>query len=210
MNLRLSSFLLIAVVGLLASNATVNSQGRQGDVLVTVTNDKIMALPAGGSAIEEGLAVNERVEKTLARGQTGFAQTSDRLLGFSSELRRWTDLPLGAQEHVDRHHILPRLIVVQTNRQLYGFQEGRGHWTTEPLGTNEQAKQLYGRGHVAVVITTERALAFSSFTGGFFSFPWSTDERTLSVDETNDAIMVRTSARLLAFRSQTTEWVEVK
>ncbi len=82
MNLRRSSILLIAVVGLLASNATVNSQGRQGDVLVTVTNDKIMALPAGGSAIEEGLAVNERVEKTLARGQTGFAQTLNRFLGI--------------------------------------------------------------------------------------------------------------------------------
>ena len=145
-----------------------------------------------------------------AKGQTGFAQTSTRLLGFSSELRRWTDVQLGAEERVERHQVLPRLAVVQTSRGLYGFQEARGHWTNESLGTNEHAKQVHGRGHALVVITTERVLVFSSFTGGFFSLPWSTDERVLSVDDTNDAVMVRTSARLLAFRSQTTEWVEVR
>jgi hypothetical protein len=197
-------------VGLLFLSGTAHSQGRQGDVLVTVANDKIIALPPGGGDIEEGLGVNETVATTAARGQTGFAQTSTRLLGFSSELRRWTDVQLAAEERVERHQVLPRLILVQTNRQLYGFQEGRGHWTSESLGTTEQVKQLQGRGHVTVVITNERVLAFSSFTGGFFSFPWTTDERVLSIDETNDAVMVRTSTRLLAFRSQTTAWAEVR
>jgi hypothetical protein len=205
-----SILLTTLVAGLFALSGTAHAQGRHGDVMVTVAGDKVIALPAGGSAIEEGLGVNEMVATTAARGQTGFAQTSTRLLGFSSELRRWTEVQLAAEERVERHQVLLRLIVVQTNRQLYGFQEGRGHWTNESLGTNEQVKQLHGHGHVAVVITTERALAFSSFTGGFFSLPWSTDERVLSVDETNDAVMVRTSIRLLAFRSQTTEWVEVR
>ena len=54
-----------------------------------------------------------------AKGQTGFAQTSTRLLGFSSELRRWTDVQLGAEERVERHQVLPRLAVVQTSRGLY-------------------------------------------------------------------------------------------
>jgi hypothetical protein len=196
--------------GLFALSGIAHSQGRHGDVMVTVTTDKVIALPAGGSAIEEGLGVNETVATTAVRGQTGFAQTSTRLLGFSSELRRWTDVQLAAGERVERHQVLPRLILVQTNRQLYGFQEGRGHWTNESLGARETVTQLHGHGHVAVVITTERALAFSSFTGGLFSLPWSTDERVFSVDETNDAVMVRTSTRLVAFRSQTTEWVEVK
>lgn len=211
MNRRRPSILLITLVaGLFASSGIAQGQGRHGDVMVTVANDKVIALPAGGSAIEEGLGANETVQKTAARGQTGFALTSTRLLGFTSELRRWADVPLTGEERVERHQVLPRLIVVQTNRQLYGFQEGRGHWTNESLGASETVTQVHGHGHVAVVITSERALAFSSFTGGFFSLPWSTDERVLSVEETNDGVMVRTSTRLLAFRSQTTAWVEVK
>ncbi|HET7439282.1 MAG TPA: hypothetical protein VFJ56_07265, partial [Nitrospira sp.] len=195
---RPSILLIMLVAGLFASSGIAYGQGRHGDVMVTVANDKVIALPAGGSAIEEGLGANETVQKTAARGQTGFALTSTRLLGFTSELRRWAEIPLTGEERVERHQVLPRLIVVQTNRQLYGFQEGRGHWTNESLGASEAVTQVHGHGHVAVVITTERALAFSSFTGGFFSLPWSTDERVLSVEETNDAVMVRTSTRLLA------------
>ena len=211
MDRHLSSIMLLMLLaGSLVFHDPVDGQGRQGEVLITVTHDKVIALPAGGGAIEEGLAVNEAVGTTGARGQSGFAQTSDRLLGFSTELRRWTEVRLSADERVERHQILPRLIVVQTTRQLYGFQEGRGHWTSESLGANEQAKQLHGRGHISVVTTTERILAFSSFTGGFFSQSFLADERVVSIDETNDAVMVRTSTRLLAFRSQTTEWVEVK
>jgi hypothetical protein len=185
-------------------------QGRFGDVTVTVVKDKIVALPAGGRAIEESLSLGETVVKTDSRGQTGFVQTSARLLAFSAELRRWADVPLAADERVERHHLLPRSLVVQSDRQLYGFQEGRAHWTNEPLGTGEQVKQLHGRGHVTVAITSDRALAFSSFTGGFFSISLSSDEAIVSVDGANDAVLIRTSSRTIAFRSQTTDWTEIQ
>lgn len=183
---------------------------RLGDVTMTVANGKIVAFPASGGGIEENLGMHETVIAAAARGQTEFVQTSTRLWGFFSELRRWTEVPLSAEEQVGRNHVLPRLILAQSDRQMYGFQEGRGHWSTESPGIRETVKQLHGRGHVAVAITSERALAFSSYTGGFFSIPWSNDERVLSVEETNDAYMVRTSARMLVFRSQATEWTEVK
>ncbi|MCS6294430.1 MAG: hypothetical protein H8J66_15270 [Nitrospira sp.] len=186
------------------------SQSRHSDVMVTVMKDKIVALSASGGGGEESLGVNETVVTTGARGFTGFAQTTSRLLGFSSGLRRWTEIPLAIDERIERHQILSALILVQSDRQVYGFQEGRGHWTSEALGTSELVKQVRGRGHIAVAITTDRALAFSSYTGGFFSIPWSTDERVQSVDETGDAVMIRTSTRTLAFRSQTTEWVEIR
>jgi len=186
------------------------SQSRHSDVMVTVMKDKIVALSAGGSGGEESLGVNETVVTTGARGHTGFAQTTNRLLGFSSGLRRWTEILLGVEEKVERHQILPALILVQSDRQVYGYQEGRGHWTSKALGTSETVKQIRGRGHIAVALTTERALAFSSYTGGFFSIPWSTDERAQTIDETGDAVMIRTSTRTLAFRSQTTEWIEVR
>jgi hypothetical protein len=204
--IALSSLLIAAMM----FPDAAHPQGRHGDVMVTALKDKVVAFPPAGSAVEETLGVNEALIATAARGSTGFAQTGTRLLGFSSELRHWSEVPLGAEEKVLGHHLLPRVIVVRTDRQVYGFQEGRAHWVNETLGTRETVKQLHGRGHVAVAITSERALAFSSFTGGFFSVAWSTDEQVLSIDEANDAIMLRTSTRLLVFRSQTTEWTEVR
>ncbi|MDP1770384.1 MAG: hypothetical protein Q8L74_16485 [Nitrospirota bacterium] len=186
------------------------TQSHAGDVTVAVMQGKVIALPSSGTGMEESLGLNETVIVTEARGHTAFAQTSNRLLGFSSALRRWTDVPLDSGEQVGRHHVLPRLILAQSDRRVYGFQEGRGHWTAEPLGVRETVKQLHGRGHVAVAITSERAMAFSAYTGGIFSIPWSTDEQVLSVEDSHDACMVRTSTRMLVFRSQSTEWMEVK
>ena len=201
---------LTVLIAAVLSGSYAFGQGRHSDVMVTVLKDKIVALSAGGSGGEESLGVNETVVTTGARGFTGFAQTSTRLLGFSSGLRRWTEIPLAVDERIERHQILPALILVQSDRQVYGYQEGRGHWSSEALGTSEIVKQVRGRGHIAIAVTTERALAFSSYTGGFYSIPWSTDERVLTIDETGDAVMIRTSTRTLAFRSQTTEWVDVR
>ena len=186
------------------------AQGHRGDVMVAVMKDKVVAVPAGGSGVEESHGMSESVITTETRGQTAFTQTSDRLLGFPSELRRWTEVRLDSEEHVGRHHVLPRVILAQSDRRVYGFQEGRGHWTSESLGTRETVKQLHGRGHVAVAITSERAMAFSSYTGGIFSIPWSPDEKVLSVEDSHDSCMVRTSTRMLIFRSQSTEWMEVQ
>ncbi len=194
----------------LCFHSLASSQSRHSDVMVTVMKDKIVALSASGGGGEDSLGVNETVVTTGARGFTGFAQTTTRLLGFSSGLQRWTEIPLDINEHVERHQILPALILVQSDRQVYGYQEGRGHWSSEALGTSEIVKQVRGRGHIAIAVTTERALAFSSYTGGFYSIPWATDEQVHSIDETGDAVMIRTSARTLAFRSQTTEWVEIR
>jgi hypothetical protein len=162
---------LIIMVALDLSSAV--AQVRQVDVLVTVVKDRIVALPGAGSPVEEPLGVNETIVTTAAQGPAGFAQTTRRLLGFSSGLRRWTEVQLGIEEHVERHHMSPRLLIVQTNRRVHGFQESRGHWFSEALGPNETVKQLQGRGHVIVAITSERALAFSAFTGGFFAVRWS-------------------------------------
>ncbi len=139
--------------------------------MVTGLNDKVVALPAGGSSVEESLGVSETVVRTGARGATGFAHTSARLLGFSSEIRRWSEIPLAAEERVEQQLVLPRLILVHGERALYGFQEGRGHRFQEALGSREVVRRLHGRGHVAVVVTSERAVAFSSYTGRFFPSP---------------------------------------
>ena len=199
---------LLIMVALCASSTF--AEIRQVDVLVTVVKDRVVALPGGGSPVEEPLGVNETVVITAAQGPAGFALTNRRLLGFSSSLRRWTEVQLGVEEHVEQHRVLPRLLLVQTNRRVHGFQESRGHWFSEALGPNETIKQLQGRGHVAVAITPERALAFSAFTGGFFSTRFSANEHVQSIDQANDVTLVRTTARQLAFRSQIGVWTEMR
>lgn len=200
--------LLILIVALCSS--PVSAQVRPIDVLITVVKDKVVALPGGGSPVEEALGVNETIVTTAAQGPAGFAQTSRRLLGFSSGLHRWTEVHLEVEERVEHLQILPRLIIVQTNRRLHGFQESRGHWFSEALGPNETVRQLRGRGHVMVVVTSERALAISAFTGGFFWVRLSPNELVQSIDQTNDAAVVRTNVRQLAFRSQTGLWTEMR
>lgn len=192
------------------SSIPASAEIRQIDVLVTVVKDRVVALPGGGSPVEEPLGVNETIITTAAQGPAGFAQTSHRLLGFSSGLHRWTEVQLGVEEQVERHQVLPRLLVVQTNRRVYGFQESRGHWFSDALGPNETVKHVQGRGHVIVAITSERALAFSALTGGFFAVRWSAHEQTQSIDQTNDVTVIRTTTRQLAFRSQTGGWAELR
>lgn len=186
------------------------AQGRSIEVLITVVKDRVVALPGGGSPVEEPLGVNETVLTTSAHGPAGFAQTTRRLLGFSSALHRWTEIHLGVEEHVEQYRVFPRVLLVQTNRQVYGFQESRGHWFSEALGPNESVHELQGRGHVAVAITPERALAFSAFTGGFYSIRFSPNEHVQSIDQTHDAMVVRTTIRQLAFRSQIGIWTEMR
>ena len=199
---------LILIVAL--SSGPVAAQVRPIEVLITIVKDKVVALPGGGSPVEEALGVNETIVTTAGKGPAGFAQTSRRLLGFSSALHRWTEVQLEVEEHVERHQTLPRLVIVQTNRRIHGFQESRGHWFSEALGPNETVTQLRGRGHVMVVVTSERALAISAFTGGFFWVRLSPNELVQSIDQSNDAAVVRTTARQLAFRSQIGLWTEMR
>lgn len=203
------AMLPLIIVVAIGSNSAV-AQVRQVDVLITVVKDRVIALPGSGSPVEEPLGVNETIVSTAAQGPIGFVQTTRRLLGFSSGLRRWTEVQIGIEEHVERHHVSPRLLIVQTNRRVHGFQESRGHWFSEVLGPNETVKQLQGRGHVIVAITSERALAFSAFTGGFFAVRWSAHEQMQSIDQTNDVTVIRTTTRQLAFRSQAGGWTELK
>jgi hypothetical protein len=188
----------------------VAAEVRPVEVLVTIVKDKVVALPGGGSPVEEALGVNETIVTTAAKGPAGFVQTSRRLLGFSSALHRWTEVQLEVEEHVEHHQTLPRLVTVHTNRRIHGFQESRGHWFSQALGPNETVTQLRGRGHVMVVVTSERALAISAFTGGFFWVRLSPNELVQSIDQSNDAAVVRTTARQLAFRSQTGLWTEMR
>ena len=89
LDLKIRPFIFgfVVLIAAVMAGSVAFGQGWRGDVMITVVNDKLVAIPAAGSRIEENLGANETVQNNAARGQTGFAQTSTRLLGFSSELR---------------------------------------------------------------------------------------------------------------------------
>ena len=204
------AMIMVSIAGLLLMPTLSQSRGGGGQVTVTPTADKVIAWSAVGGGVEESLQPGESVVTSGARGHTGFVQTSNRLLGFSSGLRQWRDVRLGVEEHIGRYQLLPFLILAHTNQQVHGFQETRGHWTSISLGPSETVSQLRGQGHVAVAITNERALGFSTYTGGFFDIAWTPQERVLSVDGSQNGMVVRTSSRTVIFKSQSPGWTEVR
>jgi len=207
---RMLTTIIVSITGGLLTPSFSQSQGGHGHVTITSTADKLIAWPAAGGGIEESLKPGESVVRSGARGHTGFAQTSTRLLGFSAGLRQWREVSLGVEERMERYQLLPFLILAHTNQHVYGFQETRGHWTATALGPSETVTQLRGQGHVAVAITTERALGFSTYTGGFFDLSWTPQERVLSVDGSQHGIVVHTSTRTVIFKSQSNGWSEVR
>lgn len=207
---HIPAVIIVFISSLLFTPSLSQSQGGGGQVTITPTTDKVIAWSTAGGGVEESLQPGESVVTSGARGHTGFVQTSNRLLGFSSGLRQWREVRLGVEEQIGRYQLLPFLILAHTNQQVHGFQETRGHWTSIALGPSETVSQLRGQGHVAVAITNERALGFSTYTGGFFDIAWTPQERVLSVDGSQNGMVVRTSSRTVIFKSQSNGWTEVR
>lgn len=202
--------LLAAVVACQLGGPDSSLGQTYGQVTVTPTADKLIAWSAAGGGVEESLEPGEAVIASSARGHTGFAQTSTRLLGFSAGLRQWREVRLGVEERIERYHLLPFLILAHSNQEVHGFQETRGHWTSVALGPSEKVSRLRGSGHVAAAITNDRAIGFSTYTGGFYEVDWTPNERVVSVDGGQNALVIRTSSRTLVLKSQSTGWTEVR
>ena len=88
------AMIMVSIAGLLLMPTLSQSRGGGGQVTVTPTADKVIAWSAVGGGVEESLQPGESVVTSGARGHTGFVQTSNRLLGFSSGLRQWRDVRL--------------------------------------------------------------------------------------------------------------------
>jgi hypothetical protein len=201
--------LCLGMVAMLWLGSTlVLAQGRLTDVLVSVVNDKVIAVTGVGQS-EIDLTVGETVVSAKAQGLTALAITSTRLLGFSSQLRRWGEQTLEADEHVNKSQVLREFCVVATDQQLYGFQETLAHWTSESLGGSERVQEVRAHGHLALAVTTERLVGFSALMSGFHTMSLQGDERVQAIEQTGDAFLVKTSRRTLMFRSRMSGWTEM-
>jgi hypothetical protein len=207
---RMPDFSLVCfgmVAMLWVGNTLVLAQSRFTDVLVSVVNDKVVAVTGVGQS-EIDLSVGETVVSTKAQGLTALAITSTRLLGFSSQLRHWGEQTLEAED-VTTARVLREFCVVATDRHLYGFQETLAHWAGETLAGSERVQDVRAHGHLALAMTTERLVGFSALMSGFHTMSLQGDERVRGIEQAGDAFLVKTTRRTLMFRSRMSGWTEM-
>ena len=202
---------LALLLPLLALASLASGQSRITDqILVTVLRDRVYAATPSEGLMRVDLLAGEEVLGTTSKGLNALVQTSVRLLAFSSQTMRWSELRTDLSERILDRRVSPRLILVRTERHLYGFQGELGRWKTEDLGVREEIRDTLVGDHVAVVVTDRRALAFSAFTGGFFQQDLSTDEPVLTSDVNDNVVILSTGTRRWIFRAQLAIWAELR
>ena len=178
-------------------------------VLVTVSKGRLFGIHRGEGISRVPLAAGEQVVSTQAKGITGFAQTSLRLLGYSGVLQRWSEQELDVSERIKAFYVTPRFILVLGERHVYGYQGEISRWKVETLGSRETIHETIVRDHVAVLVTNRQALGFSAFTGGFFSKPLPLNSGEITSEANDNLVILRLEDRKLLFRSGLAIWAEL-
>jgi len=209
---RVASVVLLLVMCLLnvSSSARAQTPLITDQVLITVLRDQIFAATPGEGLMRADLLAGEEIIKIESKGLNALVQTSARLLGFSAQVVRWSEVRTDLGEKVTDSRVTQSLLFVRTNRRLYGFQGPLGRWKTEDLGVREEIRDTLVAENVAVVVTDRRALAFSAFTGGFFQQDLSTDEPVASSAVNANVVILTTGTRRWIFRSQLAVWAELR
>jgi hypothetical protein len=179
-------------------------------VAVTIVGNRIYAATTEPGFLSVELSGGEEVQAVEARGLNALVQTSERLLGFSAEVRRWSVRETGNDEQVVERRVTPRLIFVRTNKRLYGFLAQEGHWGGRDLSPQEEHRSTLIGENLAVVVTSRRVMAFSAFTGGFFSHDLSVDEKLTETTVNDNIVVLSTPKRRLIFRSHLSIWAELQ
>jgi len=209
---RVASVVLLLVMCLLnvSSSARAQTPLITDQVLITVLRDQIFAATPGEGLMRADLLAGEEIIKIESKGLNALVQTSVRLLGFSAQVVRWSEVRTDLGEKVTDSRVTQSLLFVRTKRRLYGFQGPLGRWKTEDLGVREEIRDTLVAENVAVVVTDRRALAFSAFTGGFFQQDLSTDEPVASSAVNANVVILTTGTRRWIFRSQLAVWAELR
>lgn len=179
-------------------------------VTVTVSKGRLLGIHSGEGIARISLAAGENIVAMKAKGITGFVQTSERLLGYSGKLQRWSKRRLEVSEVVQNVYVTPRLVLVVGEQHIYGFQSEVGQWRIKPLRSGETLTQAIVKDHVAVVISNHQAFGFSAFTGGFFIKDLPLTYEEINSDANDNIIILKLSDRQLVFRSRLAVWTELR
>ncbi len=209
---RVASVVSLLAVCLLGAPSSARPQGPliTDQILITALRDRIFAATPTEGLMRVDLLAGEEILRIESKGLNALVHTSLRLLGFSSQVVRWSEVRTDLGEKVKDSRVTQSFLLVRTNRHLYGFQGPLGRWKTEDLGVQEEIRDTLVAQNVAVVVTDRRALAFSAFTGGFFQQDLSTDDPVVSSDVNDNVVVMSTGSRRWIFRSQLAIWAELR
>ncbi|TLY19238.1 MAG: hypothetical protein E6K68_10005 [Nitrospirae bacterium] len=208
---RVASAVLLLAVCLLGLCSHARAQGPLLDqILVTVQRDRVFAVTPVEGIMRVDLLAGEEVLNVSSVGLNALVRTSVRLLGFSSQVMRWSEVRTDLGEKVQDSRVTQSFLFVRTTRHLYGFQGLLGRWKTEDLGVREEIRDTLLAENVAVVVTDRRALAFSTITGGFFQQDLSTDDPVVSSAVNANVVILTTGTRRWIFRSTLAIWAELR
>ena len=209
---RVASVVLLLVMCLLnvSSSARAQTPLITDQVLITVLRDQIFAATPGEGLMRADLLAGEEIIKIESKGLNALVQTSVRLLGFSAQVVRWSEVRTDLGEKVTDSRVTQSLLFVRTNRHLYGFQGPLGLWKTVDLGVREEIGNTLVAENVVVVVTDRRALAFSAITGGFFQQDLSINDPVVSSAINANVVILSTGTQRWIFRSQLAIWAELR
>src|SRR5437867_10558333 len=99
---RVASVVSLLVVCLLSVPSSARAQGPliTDQVLITVLRDRIFAATPGEGLMRADLLAGEEIMKIESKGVNALVQTSVRLLGFSSQVVRWSEVRTDLGEKV--------------------------------------------------------------------------------------------------------------
>ncbi len=178
-------------------------------VSITTSQGQLFGVTSREGIARQVLGAGEAVLTIEAKGDTGFVQTTERLLGFSGVLQRWVSLPTSTAEHILKWTVTSRMIIVHGEQAMYGFQSDRGRWKREVFGAGETLQHRAVKDSVAVLVTNRRALGFSSFTGGFFPQDLPAGNSIAQIQINDSVIILHMSDSMLVFRSGLAIWAKL-
>src|SRR2546426_6326005 len=168
---RVASVVSLLVVCLLSVPSSARAQGPliTDQVLITVLRDRIFAATPGEGLMRADLLAGEEIMKIESKGVNALVQTSVRLLGFSSQVVRWSEVRTDLGEKGQDSRVTQSFLFVRTNRHLYGFQGPLGRWKTEDLGVREEIRDTLVAENVAGRGTDPRRAGLAALIGGVLS-----------------------------------------
>src|SRR5438094_6914433 len=132
---RVASVVLLLVMCLLnvSSSARAQTPLITDQVLITVLRDQIFAATPGEGLMRADLLAGEEIIKIESKGLNALVQTSVRLLGFSAQVVRWSEVRTDLGGKVRTVGLRSRWLFYGTTRVLTGFKVRRGRGRREDL-----------------------------------------------------------------------------
>ena len=181
-------------------------------VALTVVDDKLFAVVAGGSSVELRLDLGEQVVELQSQGLIGIAVTTRRLLAIQPRAGSFAELRFRVSEgpgSIGALHLRDRLAIVELPTRLVAYTAQPAAWFEIGLGPGEKPREVISDQNVAAIITPRRAIGFSPLSNGFVEFTLLPTEDLERSTLASDSVTLVLPHRILIFRAGDRLWTSL-